>query len=137
MIPRPPRSTRTDTLFPYTTLFRSPVERIDVAVGLALGDVAAVEPEHVADGARLDDVGAGIDRNRVGRIGAEAAPPVDEAEEQVVEGRLAEPRPEEFSRIDRTRIGRPLQRRVDRGPLAIAPPVGAEHRVAGERKSVG
>src|SRR3546814_13706176 len=24
---RPPRSTRTDTLFPYTTLFRSPVER--------------------------------------------------------------------------------------------------------------
>src|SRR3546814_4187382 len=30
MIPRPPRSTRTDTLFPYTTLFRS-------AGGLAAG----------------------------------------------------------------------------------------------------
>src|SRR3546814_4741807 len=28
MIRRPPRSTRTDTLFPYTTLFRSP-ERSD------------------------------------------------------------------------------------------------------------
>src|SRR3546814_11368100 len=27
MIRRPPRSTRTDTLFPYTTLFRSPPER--------------------------------------------------------------------------------------------------------------
>src|SRR3546814_988392 len=28
MIPRPPRSTRTDTLFPYTTLFRSkPIKR--------------------------------------------------------------------------------------------------------------
>src|SRR3546814_15742552 len=26
MIRRPPRSTRTDTLFPYTTLFRSPAE---------------------------------------------------------------------------------------------------------------
>src|SRR3546814_19715822 len=26
MIRRPPRSTRTDTLFPYTTLFRSPEE---------------------------------------------------------------------------------------------------------------
>src|SRR3546814_14925887 len=25
-IQRPPRSTRTDTLFPYTTLFRSPVD---------------------------------------------------------------------------------------------------------------
>src|SRR3546814_6362840 len=24
MIPRPPRSTRTDTLYPYTTLFRAP-----------------------------------------------------------------------------------------------------------------
>src|SRR3546814_14505443 len=27
MIRRPPRSTRTDTLFPYTTLFRSPSRR--------------------------------------------------------------------------------------------------------------
>src|SRR3546814_10996844 len=27
MIPRPPRSTRTDTRFPYTTLFRSPAQR--------------------------------------------------------------------------------------------------------------
>src|SRR3546814_10345189 len=27
MIRRPPRSTRTDTLFPYTTLFRSPFRR--------------------------------------------------------------------------------------------------------------
>src|SRR3546814_14564293 len=26
MIRRPPRSTRTDTLFPYTTLFRSPTQ---------------------------------------------------------------------------------------------------------------
>src|SRR3546814_7231594 len=33
MIRRPPRSTRTDTLFPYTTLFRS--ERIEIGVGLA------------------------------------------------------------------------------------------------------
>src|SRR3546814_11548296 len=28
MIRRPPRSTRTDTLFPYTTLFRSVIARI-------------------------------------------------------------------------------------------------------------
>src|SRR3546814_5939389 len=38
MIRRPPRSTRTDTLFPYTTLFRSPVQlaapEIVVAVGV-------------------------------------------------------------------------------------------------------
>src|SRR3546814_9594106 len=31
MIRRPPRSTRTDTLFPYTTLFRSPWSRVALA----------------------------------------------------------------------------------------------------------
>src|SRR3546814_3555438 len=31
MIRRPPRSTRTDTLFPYTTLFRSPVWRLSLS----------------------------------------------------------------------------------------------------------
>src|SRR3546814_4233026 len=30
MIRRPPRSTRTDTLFPYTTLFRSALSAIDL-----------------------------------------------------------------------------------------------------------
>src|SRR3546814_7346471 len=34
MIRRPPRSTRTDTLFPYTTLFRSSIRRRrDAAIG--------------------------------------------------------------------------------------------------------
>src|SRR3546814_2143112 len=28
MLRRPPRSTRTDTLFPYTTLFRSPISHL-------------------------------------------------------------------------------------------------------------
>src|SRR3546814_1877690 len=37
MIRRPPRSTRTDTLFPYTTLFRSLVEM--VAHGLITGSL--------------------------------------------------------------------------------------------------
>src|SRR3546814_18487617 len=35
MIRRPPRSTRTDTLFPYTTLFRSPALIIDSTLGVA------------------------------------------------------------------------------------------------------
>src|SRR3546814_13776351 len=41
MIRRPPRSTRTDTLFPYTTLFRSEVEtrRGDDQFGLRLGKI--------------------------------------------------------------------------------------------------
>src|SRR3546814_12899632 len=44
MIRRPPRSTRTDTLFPYTTLFRSAVasrvisrERVRRSTGVMLG----------------------------------------------------------------------------------------------------
>src|SRR3546814_18809839 len=35
MIRRPPRSTRTDTLFPYTTLFRSPANGDAAATGQA------------------------------------------------------------------------------------------------------
>src|SRR3546814_9417960 len=34
MIRRPPRSTRTDTLFPYTTLFRSVRRRLGAGTGL-------------------------------------------------------------------------------------------------------
>src|SRR3546814_8521496 len=47
MIRRPPRSTRTDTLFPYTTLFRSGCNLIcETALG-ALDRVAAVVPASV------------------------------------------------------------------------------------------
>src|SRR3546814_14748921 len=43
MIRRPPRSTRTDTLFPYTTLFRSP----RLAAFAAACDVVTLEFENV------------------------------------------------------------------------------------------
>src|SRR3546814_10240186 len=36
MVRRPPRSKRTDTLFPYTTLFRSVVEDVEQLVAAAL-----------------------------------------------------------------------------------------------------
>src|SRR3546814_3924686 len=42
MIRRPPRSTRTDTLFPYTTLFRSP--RTPIPVITDADRAAAVPP---------------------------------------------------------------------------------------------
>src|SRR3546814_14113447 len=48
MIRRPPRSTRTDTLFPYTTLFRSKEDRFDEAVEVAR--------QQVANGAQILDV---------------------------------------------------------------------------------
>src|SRR3546814_20441846 len=40
MIRRPPRSTRTDTLFPYTTLFRSVEALVDLLKGEALAHQA-------------------------------------------------------------------------------------------------
>src|SRR3546814_4045465 len=47
MIRRPPRSTRTDTLFPYTTLFRSEAKRLVRRHGWrhSLGAVRPVEGE--------------------------------------------------------------------------------------------
>src|SRR3546814_10856799 len=60
MIRRPPRSTRTDTLFPYTTLFRS---GRDCYLRLR----------------RLDDLRSGTRarlRHRLGRIGADHRLPV-------------------------------------------------------------
>src|SRR3546814_10411060 len=54
MIRRPPRSTRTDTLFPYTTLFRSVGHRgID-------GDADAAHQSDDAEAENKGDVTAGI-----------------------------------------------------------------------------
>src|SRR3546814_6730431 len=55
---RPPRSTRTDTLFPYTTLFRSLRARLDLAPQTARrmgasGDEEEVSLEGVQHGDRL------------------------------------------------------------------------------------
>src|SRR3546814_9706549 len=66
MIRRPPRSTRTDTLFPYTTLFRSRV--LDDAGrgddGRDIGDAAhrLVGADHAADA--LDAVDAVLEGDR-------------------------------------------------------------------------
>src|SRR3546814_16574535 len=51
MIRRPPRSTRTDTLFPYTTLFRSLGDRIGAGLlgivgGLEAGPALPVTLDH-------------------------------------------------------------------------------------------
>src|SRR3546814_10328530 len=47
MIRRPPRSTRTDTLFPYTTLFRSPQLLINGASGIAVGMATNIPPHNL------------------------------------------------------------------------------------------
>src|SRR3546814_13924573 len=95
MIRRPPMSTRTDTLFPYTTLFRS--ERI---VGWVFGEL--VPPWHLFQADRLRVIGrrAGAQQGRVvvvagARDGhAAAAPghlPGEVRKHDLAEGAIAEP----------------------------------------------
>src|SRR3546814_2805276 len=74
MLPRPPRSTRSDTLFPYTTLFRSEVagaarqhaleeEARGGELGLVEGRVVAVQPRQ----ARLGHAGPEVGECGVGK----------------------------------------------------------------------
>src|SRR3546814_20666921 len=70
MIRRPPRSTRTDTLFPYTTLFRSgafdkqPVDRLDRHVPL---DHVAVDKRRMATLEGIGHAVLAIDQRQVVR----------------------------------------------------------------------
>src|SRR3546814_9706902 len=63
MIRRPPRSTRTDTLFPYTTLFRSAASRRSQRRALAVLRDAGDEPRRDSVLATLaqQGVSAGLD----------------------------------------------------------------------------
>src|SRR3546814_18924417 len=56
MIRPPPRSTRTDTLFPYTTLFRSPVMRIDPDLRRAIAEFSGAERREVISAPRVIDI---------------------------------------------------------------------------------
>src|SRR3546814_15453044 len=72
MIRRPPRSTRTDTLFPYTTLFRSPHRWVEP------GMISPRRPPGPAErlgqlfgcraGGRIDDAGAGGVADQIGDL---------------------------------------------------------------------
>src|SRR3546814_17541621 len=87
MIRRPPRSTRTDTLFPYTTLFRSPGDQrrrrgrkdegaaaVDEEIGddVRRAEQRAFAAERLAAGVEGDEVFAGAeDMRQAGAGGAE------------------------------------------------------------------
>src|SRR3546814_8143406 len=68
MIRRPPRSTRTDTLFPYTTLFRSDLQHhmAELALAAGLTHELAFLLDRLADGLaighlRLADIGLDVE----------------------------------------------------------------------------
>src|SRR3546814_15057610 len=71
MIRRPPRSTRTDTLFPYTTLFRSIGAKQRASGGRC--DVASHLPQAPTGGANRrqradDDLALAVDLHRLGLV---------------------------------------------------------------------
>src|SRR3546814_3662022 len=72
MLRRPPRSTRTDTLFPYTTLFRFGARQDDVgAPGAGIAMAALVDHEGRTELRGVDLVGAEqIDRLDLARLRA-------------------------------------------------------------------
>src|SRR3546814_7914080 len=81
MIRRPPRSTRTDTLFPYTTLFRSREARTQsIDRASRLSGSAAVQD---GDAAIPGGPGAGRTGARARRAGC--GPPVRRSEEHTSE----------------------------------------------------
>src|SRR3546814_17744130 len=113
MIRRPPRSTRTDTLFPYTTLFRSAGDE-DVGLGLH-------QPEELAEQhrrAESDDLAATLE--------VEARP-----DEQARDDRQADrPRPEEHDRrIEERPNAQPRGRASARGARAPQPRAQRDRRM--------
>src|SRR3546814_1044146 len=63
MIRRPPRSTRTDTLFPYTTLFRSPRQDAPAAARRRHGHLSADVADHPDPHRRLSRPSVGKARS--------------------------------------------------------------------------
>src|SRR3546814_1745587 len=55
MIRRPPRSTRTDTLFPYTTLFRSHPRALEPSAGLSDPGIKTRHAREYGKHAKRDD----------------------------------------------------------------------------------
>src|SRR3546814_11273928 len=105
MIRRPPRSTRTDTLFPYTTLFRSPAL---VGECLALGRQMLQDRKRMARRGRIVAILAQLDAEPPGhlvgrhRSGDQQAAVVALDDERLAADVLIRP---EFARAPREQVG--------------------------------
>src|SRR3546814_20091008 len=80
MIRRPPRSTRTDTLFPYTTLFRSKGDLLrrdgaDVEAGgrAQTGELRGIEALFLQPRLQHTSLAPAADESDVGRVGGECS----------------------------------------------------------------
>src|SRR3546814_20300984 len=126
MIRRPPRSTRTDTLFPYTTLFRSGQSG---ALNESLSDVFGVLVEQHAAGQSADEaswlVGDGIFTDAVQGVALRSLSEPGTAYADDVLGR--DPQPGHLRDY--------VQTVADHGGVPITS--GIPHRAASEEPRVG
>src|SRR3546814_18212187 len=63
MIRRPPRSTRTDTLFPYTTLFRSIIEAVRLLLEKSVQEIPAPMADACNAALRCKEHGYGLGKH--------------------------------------------------------------------------
>src|SRR3546814_14562826 len=109
MILRPPRATRTDTLYPYTTLFRSPRRAFgDVKIGVEIAQLADDRGPRGVAAQRGDEQ---LEQIRRGRIGGDhlAGPRTDQPRDLVADA---------ARRLDPALVPAPDQ------PLAPLPEIG-------------
>src|SRR3546814_19851450 len=105
MIRRPPRSTRTDTLFPYTTLFRS-------QLGESLPPLASRLIVH-----RRGEIGLKIERAAVGNVALKHQPGTAQRKAASVRDRAV---------LHRTQAGHARRRAIVTGPEGIVAQLGHE-----------
>src|SRR3546814_15771162 len=111
MIRRPPRSTRTDTLFPYTTLFRSRLARASRGTDPLRGRPR--DPEHAADRPSVARSPRGADGAAAGDDGC--APLAADGRPRPYGADRSQPRAQaRFGRVRRADPGR--WQPVDRAP---------------------
>src|SRR3546814_14457668 len=120
MIRHPPRSTRTDTLFPYTTLFRSLYAKLDSELAAAMMSINAVKGVEIGDGfaaARL----RGEDNADPMQPGNDGKPVFLANHAGGVAGGIATGQPGVVRIADRKSVvwGRGVSVRVDRGGVRI------------------
>src|SRR3546814_1668866 len=101
MIRRPPRSTRTDTLFPYTTLFRS-----RKALSPRGGKVLVVNPQPQIQ--KVFDLVKAVPMNEIFAPTTEADAYLDTMQRKVLQGDDDDLRPGERCEIGRAHVCTPV-----------------------------
>src|SRR3546814_20263744 len=110
MIRRPPRSTRTDTLFPYTTLFRSVLAVVDPPaqrrrVHAAVGGRARGIRDQVVPHGRLARFGVGRDLQYAPQVAGAFTRAAAGAQEHLGRGARRRLAPLQVIAVDRKSVG--------------------------------